>query len=306
MADAQRGLRSVLFLASASLAACASPLIPADAVVPTPASIAAEPAVAPASGAHLGEELRYGIALAGLPVGDATLTTAARGDGVEIEVAGETNSVVDLFCDIRGVARSRLDGTGRSQDFYLWMDEDGKSSERALAFRDTPCLYYKPFDDEAWVAALTQYRAPRDPLSLLNELRRLEPDTEPRDFEVAMTLRSFCYRARYRGRADVSVGAGDFRDALLWRIEVRPYRQLETDATPIDVGPVVGFYDVALSADAARLPLRVERAFGFGQVVLELERFGPADAGLAALPLDATPTSVAAGFGDAASRAPAR
>jgi hypothetical protein len=265
--------RIIVLLTVAGLAAgCAAPTLPPDAVAPTAAALAAEPPAPLADVPTSGEQLTYGIALAGLPVGTATLTTRTEGESTRLEIEGGTNPVVGFFYAVRGVARARLDAEGRSRFLYLWIDEDGKRSERALAYRELPFLTYRPWNAESWVASLTQYRAPRDPLSLLMEVRRLEPSTEPHDFEVAMTLRSFCYRARYLGRADVDVDAGRFEDALLWRVEVRPYLEL---GETTDVGAIVGFYDLALSADARRLPLRVSREFGFGQIALELERAGP-------------------------------
>jgi len=272
---ARRAL-SWLLPAAALASACASPTAPLDALPPTPAALAAEPVLPLAEVPPAGERLVYDVALAGLPIGRAAFSTRDDGGSTRLEVEGGTNAVVDLIYSVRGVARSRLDRAGDSKSFYLWMDEDGKTSERVLAFGALPCLSYRPWNDEPWVAALTQYQRPRDPLSLLMELRRLEPASEPRDFEVAMTLRSYCYRARYLGRTDVRVDAGEFAEALLWRVEVRPYREL---GETIDVGPMVGFYDVAISADARRLPLRVTREFGFGQVALELDEIArPGDA----------------------------
>ena len=49
-----------------------------------------------------------------------------------------------------------------------------------------------------------------------------------------MTLRSFCYRARFLGRGDVGTGAGDFERALLWRVEVRPYQELDGEGSTGD------------------------------------------------------------------------
>src|SRR5262245_52777174 len=197
------------WLTSVTLAtACATPAIPVDAEPPTPAALAAEVAPAAADVPALGEELRFGIALAGLPVGEATLTTTLEHGSLRLDAFGGTNAVVGFFYEVHGVARARLDAFGRSRSFYLRMEEDGKQSERMLAFGDAPRLTYMPWNEESWVASLTQYRAPRDPLSLLMEVRKLDPCAEPRDFEVAMTLRSFCYRVRYLGRADVSVDAG--------------------------------------------------------------------------------------------------
>jgi hypothetical protein len=262
--------------------ACASPpSVPVDEIPPSEVVVDAalpDAAEVPSDG----EELAFAIDLAGLPVGHATLTTrhgdadqpASDPDELRLEVKGETNALVDLFCAVHGVVRSRLEPDGRSKSFYLWVDEDGKASERALAFDAIPCLYYHVAGQDPWVASLTQYEAPRDPLALLHALRRLSPRDAPRDFEVAMTLRSFCYRARFLGREDVEVGAGTFEAALRWRVEVRPYRELGPAGA--DVGPIVGFYEVTLSADERRLPLRVARAFGFGTVALELNHVGPA------------------------------
>jgi hypothetical protein len=273
-------------LPSVALAtACASPAIPPDAEPPTPAALAAEPALAPATLPAPGEELTFAIDLAGLPVGTATLVTSLDHGALRLDAEGGTNAVVDFFYAVRGVARARLDPTGRSRSFYLRMEEDGKQSERMLAFGDFPRLTYMPWNDDSWVASLTQYREPRDPLSLLMEVRKLEPTAEPRDFEVAMTLRSFCYRARYLGRANASVDAGTFPDAMQWRVEVRPYREL---GETTEVGPIVGFYDVVVSADSRRLPLRLAREFGFGQVALELESAGVSrpESGVAHDPFD--------------------
>ncbi len=268
------GLRISFALASVALApACAGPALLPDAGAPRTALLGSDPPCPPADVPRTGELLTYGIRVAGLPVGGATLSTRSDAESTRVELTGETNRLVDVFYDVRGVARTRLDAAGRPRSFYLRVDEDGKANERSLAFHEVPCLYYHPWNEEAWVAELTQFKTPRDPLSLLCELRRLAPTTEPCDFEVAMTLRSFCYRARFLGRDDVSVGAGDFGGALLWRVEVRPYREL---GETVDVGPMVGFYDVAVSADARRLPLRVTREFGFGSFALELEEVGTA------------------------------
>jgi hypothetical protein len=231
--------------------------LPADRKLPEPAAIPAG-----------GELLTYDIAVSGLPVGAATLVTRTLEDQVRVDLEGGTNPVVGFFYDVKGSARARLGQDGSPRSFFLRVDEDGRSSERALAFQEVPCLWYHPWNDESWVAALTQYRQPRDPLSLLFELRRTAPSEEPRDFEVALTLRSYCYRARYLGRGEVHVDAGEFHDALLWRVEVRPYQQL---GETTEVGPMVGYYDVAFSADARRLPLTVAREFGFGRIALELD-----------------------------------
>jgi hypothetical protein len=84
-------------------------------------------------------------------------------------------------------------------------------------------------------------------------------------------MRSFCYRARCVERRTVSVPAGEFADAWIWRVEVRPYEKLAPSSTDGgEVGATIGFYEVAISADERRLPLRLERGFGFGQVALEL------------------------------------
>ncbi len=251
------------------LVACAS----ADGRAPSataPAAILEEVRPLPVAALpRSGERLEFGVALAGLPIGNASLVTQLDGDAWRVEVTGGTNRLIDWIYAVRGKASARIDPGGQSRSFYLWIDEDGDESERSLKYDGTPCLYYRTRDQESWVATLTQYVEPRDPLSLLQELRTLAPSAEPRDFEVAMTLRSFCYRVHFLGREEVAVGAGTFADALLWRIEVRPY--LELGATR-DVGPIVGFYEVAISADEHRLPLRIVREFGFGQVALELRQ----------------------------------
>ena len=120
------------------VAACSGPTIPADAASPSAAALAAEPPAPVADVPLSGEQLTYGIELAGLPVGAATLTTRDDGDSIRLEIEGGTNSVVDFFYDVKGVARARLDPDGRSRFFYLWMDEDGKHSERALSYRELP------------------------------------------------------------------------------------------------------------------------------------------------------------------------
>ena len=232
------------------------------------------------------EHLDYSIALAGLPVGRASFSTRVCGGEVEMVAEGGTNSVVDLLYPVKGLARSRLDESGASRTFFLTVDENGKQNERALSYLSTPCLFYRPWNEEAWVAVLAQFRAPIDPLALLLRLRRLDPDSQPHDFEVAMTMRSFCYRARCVDRCRVEVPAGDFADAWIWRIEVRPYEQLS--ARPDDsgqVGAILGFYEVAISADARRLPLELTREFGFGEVQLKLRSFDTSPA-IAALPAD--------------------
>src|SRR5262249_36920016 len=148
------------------------------------------------------ERLAFKVSLAGLPVGQATLATtlypSAGDDGADVEIVAEggTNSVLDVFYSVHALARARLDGAAPRRSLFLQVDENGKTSARALTYRDTPCLYYRPWDDEPWVAILAQFRAPIDPLSLLMRVRRLDPDLVPHDFEVAMTMRSFCYRAR--------------------------------------------------------------------------------------------------------------
>ena len=236
--------------------------LPYDAAIyppPTPAAPLAD------------EHLDYSIALAGLPVGSANFTTRVDGAEVEMVAEGGTNAVVDVLYPVRGVARARLDGDGASRSFFLSVDENGKSSERALTYHAVPCLYYRPWNDDPWVAVLAQFRAPIDPLALLLKLRRLDPDSEPHDFEVAMTMRSFCYRARCVERRTVAVPAGDFADAWIWRVEVRPYEQLSAkQEVPEQVGAILGFYEVAISADARRLPLELTREFGFGEVTLKL------------------------------------
>ncbi len=228
---------------------------------------ATPPALTPCSG----ERLEYGVALAGLPIGSAALSARNSADGWCFALEGGTNALVDWFCAVRGAATTRQRSDGSARSFELWVDEDGSRSSRSLAYDEVPTLWYRPADDTSWVSELTQYRRPNDPLSLLQELRALAPTEAARDFEVAMTLRSFCYRVRYLGRADLAVGAGDFAQALMWRVEVRPYEELGETAVP---GPVVGFYEVAISSDARRLPLRVTREFGFGQVALELRHAG--------------------------------
>ena len=259
-------------------AACSSP--PRLESATTELSEVASPEGEPLAAAPQ-ESLAYSISVAGLPVGHASLDVFAAGSGTSVQAQAETNQFVDLLYAVRGMARTRLDAGGRSKSFYLWVDEDGTESERALAFDEVPSLYYRPPGDEPWVASLTQFRAPKDPLGLLMELRHAVPADEPRDFEVAMTLRSFCYRTRFLGRAEVSVGAGDFAAALRWRVEVRPYREL--DATQCEVGPVIGFYEIAFSDDARHLPLSITREFGFGMVALELEEAtGRAEPALAA------------------------
>lgn len=216
-----------------------------------------------------GERLEYGVELAGLPIGAAALSTTLAADGWLFALEGGTNAIVDWFCAVRGAATTRQNLDGRARSFELWVDEDGEQSRRSLAYDEVPTLWYRPADQTSWVAELTQYRRPSDPLSLLQQLRALSPAADARDFEVAMTLRSFCYRVRWLGRADLDVGAGRFEQALMWRVEVRPYEELGEQAT---AGPIVGFYEVAISADPRRLPLRVTREFGFGQVALELRR----------------------------------
>jgi hypothetical protein len=225
----------------------------------------------PAAAPVADERLAYSIALAGLPVGSANFTTRVDGSEVEMVAEGGTNSVLDVLYPVRGVARARLDCSGASRTFFLSVDENGKSSERALTYHTVPCLYYRPWNDDPWVAVLAQFRSPIDPLGLLMKLRRLDPDALPHDFEVAMTMRSFCYRARCVERRAVAVPAGDFADAWIWRVEVRPYDQLSAkEGVPEQVGAILGFYEVAISADARRLPLELTRAFGFGEVTLKL------------------------------------
>jgi hypothetical protein len=226
------------------------------------------------------ERLGFGVSLAGLPVGQATLATTLLptegDDGADVDIVAEggTNALLDVFYAVHAKARARIGGDGASRSFFLEVDENGKQSARALTYRATPCLYYKPWDDEPWVAILAQFRAPIDPLALLMKLRRLDPDLAPHDFEVAMTMRSFCYRARCVERRTVRVPAGEFADAWIWHVEVRPYERLGPEETAAgattEVGTTLGFYEVAISADGRRLPLRLERGFGFGQVELEL------------------------------------
>ena len=242
-----------------------------------------------------GERLEYGVELAGLPIGAAALSTSLAADGWRIALEGGTNAIVDWFCAVRGAATTHQHPDGRARSFELWVDEDGEKSIRNLAYDEVPTLWYRPSEEVSWVAELTQYHRPSDPLSLLQQLRALAPATDAVDFEVAMTLRSFCYRVRWLGRADLEVGAGRFERALMWRVEVRPYETLGERAA---AGPMVGFYEIAISADARRLPLRVTREFGFGPVALELRRAGgeegaalaakPGSAGDATLPAIAT------------------
>ncbi|MSR48130.1 MAG: DUF3108 domain-containing protein [Planctomycetes bacterium] len=251
-------------------------------------------ATAPTAAAGLprpGERLEFSVALAGLPVGRASLQTAKLEGGWQIDLSGTTNAVVDWFCQVRGFASSRLRDDLQAQTFALWFDEDGERSARSLAYDEIPTLWYRAPGEVAWLSELTQYARPRDPLSFLQELRTLAPETETRDYEVAMTLRSFCYRVRWLGRTDVAVDAGEFAQALLWRIEVMPYEELGTSTV---LGPLVGFYEVAISADAQRLPLRVTREFGFGQVALDLDRAGqvaPAPSTASTAALTAMPAS---------------
>lgn len=245
--------------------ACAMPQPPVDARVP-----AREAPPLPLAQPAGDEQLDYSVRLAGLPVGSARLATRCAADGMRLELAGATNAVVDWFCAVRGGAAARLRPDGRARSFELWVEEDGERSERRLSFDEVPTLQYWPAGHSSWMSELTLYRQPRDPLALLHELRSLAPDDAPRDYEVAMTLQSFCYRVRSLGRADVGVAAGSFPQALLWRIEVRPYTE---HAGRLEAGPLIGFYEVALSADERRLPLRVTREFGFGQVALELARW---------------------------------
>jgi hypothetical protein len=231
------------------------------------------------------ERLDYSIALAGLPVGSAEITTRVAEGAIEMVAEGGTNSVVDLLYPVKGLARARLDESGASKTFFLSVDENGKANERALSYLATPCLFYRPWNEEAWVAVLAEFKAPIDPLALLLKLRRLDPDAEPHDFEVAMTMRSFCYRARCVDRCRVEVPAGDFADAWIWRIEVRPYEQLSVRPdVEGKVGPILGFYEVAISADAHRFPLRLTREFGFGEITLKLRSFESQPA-VAAAPL---------------------
>jgi len=237
-----------------------------------------------------GERLEFAVELAGLPVGSAALATARLSDGWQIELSGATNAIVDLFCTVRGFASARLDDALASRSFALWLDEDGERSARSLAYDEVPTIWYRAPGADGWMAELTQYRSPQDPLALLQRLRALDPAEGARDFEVAMTLRSFCYRVRFLGREDLDVGAGDFAKALRWRVEVHPYEQLDATTT---LGPLLGFYEVAISADASRLPLRVTREFGFGQVALELTGAALAPASTPALAAISDPPAAA-------------
>jgi uncharacterized protein DUF3108 len=279
-------LRMVALVAALALIACSSSRFagrPLDAVPIFDAALYPPP---PPAGPVADEKLAYSIALSGLPVGSASFSTRVQGGEVEMVAEGGTNSVVDLLYPVKGLARSRLDESGASRTFFLSVDENGKANERALSYLATPCLFYRPWNEEAWVAVLAQFRAPIDPLALLLKLRRLDPDSQPHDFEVAMTMRSFCYRARCVDRCKVEVPAGDFADAWIWRIEVRPYEQLSS--RPDDegqVGAILGFYEVAISADARRLPLQLTREFGFGEVQLKLRSFETSPA-IAAVPAD--------------------
>ena len=293
---AARALVAALLLASACVTG------PEGRTVAPTAELEAALRLAPlAPAAPLADEkLDFKITLAGLPVGHATLATTLLeapgedGAGVEIVASGGINSVLDVFYSVRAMARARIDGDGASRSFFLEVDEDGKKNARALTYRATPCLYYHPWDEDPWVAILAQFRAPIDPLSLLMRLRRLDPDLLPHDFEVAMTMRSFCYRARCIDRTTVRVPAGEFVDAWLWRVEVRPYEKLVPESAEAgEVGALLGFYDVAISADERRLPVRLERGFGFGQVALELRAV---ETGVAS-PLAGAPSPVNAPIG---------
>jgi hypothetical protein len=270
---ARAAWRAAALAAALVLPACASSRFAGRSVESLPAFDASLYPPPPPAAPIAGERLAYSIALAGLPVGSASFTTTVAGGEVEMVAEGGTNSVVDLLYPVKGVARSRLDESGASRTFFLSVDENGRQNERALTYLSTPCLFYRPWNEEAWVAVLAQFRAPIDPLALLLKLRRLDPDSELHDFEVAMTMRSFCYRARCVERRKVEVPAGEFADAWIWRIEVRSYDQLS--ATPFEekVGPILGFYEVAISADARRLPLELEREFGFGEISLKLRSF---------------------------------
>jgi hypothetical protein len=228
---------------------------------------AADPPPAAAALPRPGERLQFAVALAGLPVGRAELATARLTDGWQLELSGATNAIVDFFCAVRGFASARLDDDLTSRNFALWLDEDGERSARSLAFDEVPTLWYRAPGENGWMAELTQYRSPQDPLALLQRLRALDPADAARDYEVAMTLRSFCYRVRFLGREDLEIGVGSFEQALRWRVDVHPYEQLGDEPK---LGPLLGFYEVAISSDARRLPLKVSREFGFGQVALEL------------------------------------
>jgi len=265
--------RFLRLMSCLALAACSSTSgLSADAMTAREAELTAADLKAAAPLPCEGERLAYGIKLAGLPVGSAEFFTERVTGGWQLQLVGATNSLVDFFCAVRGVACANLGDDLRATSFALWIDEDGERSARSLAYDEIPTLWFREDGAESWHAELTQYARPRDPLSLLQELRRLTPTADARDFEVAMTLRSFCYRARFLGRDDVGTGAGDFERALLWRVEVRPYEAL--DEQRAEPGGIVGFYEVAISADARRLPIKVTRSFGFGEVALELTRAG--------------------------------
>jgi len=213
------------------------------------------------------ERLRYSAALFGLPVGTATWETTEGQEGRKITFRGRSNSAVDSIHPVRGHARALQDVHGAPRHFVVRWTQEGFTRERTLEFGEALCLSWREGERRSAAPAVIPSNHPLDLLSFLERLRRLDPGSRARDFEVALGPHLDYYRVSFLRREDVELAAGFYPASLTYQVAVHPRHFLGEDAI---VGPERARYELTLTADSPARLLRVRRELAWGCFSLEL------------------------------------
>ena len=206
------------------------------------------------------ERLEYTVAYGGVPAGFLWLEARREGEAATLVGQGGTNAVFDLVYPVRADVRSVLDSRGEPVEFELQYRENGDARLRRLRFDDPVTLSWRDAGGAGSDGLVVDADSAVDPLTFLWLLRERAP-TRTEDFEVVAGPRPDLYRVTPLGRAELTVAAGHYPEALAYRVAVR---------APDEDDPRASF-EVYLDAAPGNVPLLLRRSIGPAYLSVELQ-----------------------------------
>lgn len=210
------------------------------------------------------EVLEFEVSVLGLAVGELTTTFAPGPPSTTIHLEGRSRPLFEPICRVQGVAIALWDHQLRPRRFVARWHEDDQRRERDVLFGDWSSLQWREGTRFSHAPQLIPTPHPTDPLSLLFWLRGQGRLASCETFEVLLGSRPESYRVTWTGEVDVPF---DGREVPSHRYEVAIHSLTGEDSLQFEADARI-VYEVLVSVDAHRLPLRIRQ----GLLSLSLER----------------------------------